>query len=155
MLPRNVDRGFFVKFWLNNEYQLAWKELAATGKAESASAEFWNLMAESARLLGLIIEAREANLRASEGRLVTMTIPEAEALVLFEFLSRESKRMAVGQPPGFVIEHPAEQHALWFLLATFEAHLPDPFASFYQEALTRARNEVVEKWGGEEVGDTV
>jgi len=70
---------------------------------------------------------------------IVLTFSNAEALVLFEFLSRfsECDRLSV--------EDQSEERVLWNLQASLEKILSEPFASNYQELLEAARVVVRDK----------
>ena len=73
----------------------------------------------------------------------TETIPvilsRAQALVLFEFLSRFSEQRQLD------IRDPAEQRVLWDILADLESALPEPLAPDYDRQLKRARESIRDK----------
>ena len=67
---------------------------------------------------------------------VDLTLSQAEALVLFEFLAR------FGQHGTLTIDDSAEQQALLNLLAELEQQLVEPLMSNYSELLETARAAV-------------
>ena len=67
---------------------------------------------------------------------VDLTLSQAEALVLFEFLAR------FGQDGSLRIEHPAEEQALFNVLAELERQLVEPLMSSYADLLETARAAV-------------
>ena len=67
---------------------------------------------------------------------VTITISRDEALVLFEFLCRFSKRQQLD------IRDESEQRVLWDILTDLESALPEPLAHDYDQQLQRARESV-------------
>ena len=69
---------------------------------------------------------------------VTVELSSAEALVLFEFLSRFSDDEIL------TIEHQAEEQVLWEVHESLESFLAEPFAPNYDELLAKARAEVCE-----------
>jgi hypothetical protein len=71
----------------------------------------------------------------------SLALSRAEALVLFELLSRYSDKDVLS------IDHPAEQRVLWNLCARLEKMLTEPFASNFGEILERARNAVQDPRG--------
>jgi hypothetical protein len=69
---------------------------------------------------------------------ITVELTKAEALVLFEWLSRtEEARFSI-------IEDPAEDEVLSRVQGQLETTLVEPFAQNYQDLLARARKEVKE-----------
>lgn len=62
-----------------------------------------------------------------------------EALVLFEWLTRNDERGSV------VVEHPAEQHVLWVIEGQLERNLQAPLSAQYRSLLNDARKRVSEK----------
>ena len=78
---------------------------------------------------------------------ISVTFSVAEAVVLFEFLSRsaEHQRSAPSEePPRFEIVDQAEQRVLWNLEATFESILVEPLDPNWDEFLAEARRLVRE-----------
>jgi hypothetical protein len=73
--------------------------------------------------------------------LVTLSLTNDEALVLFEWLSREDGRSALP------IEHPAEQKVLWRLEAQLERTLVEPFQADYSASVSAARERVLSHAG--------
>ena len=67
---------------------------------------------------------------------VSITLSRAEALVLFEFLSR------FGEQQQLDIRDQAEQRVLWDILADLESALPEPLAHDYDQQLKRARESI-------------
>ena len=69
---------------------------------------------------------------------VPISLTPAEALVLFEWLSRwqESEQ--------FSIIHPSEERVLWDLTAQLERQLVEPIQPDYTTKLNDARNSVLE-----------
>jgi hypothetical protein len=67
---------------------------------------------------------------------VNLTLKKAEALVLFDFLSRFSDHEKL------VIEDQAERRVLWNLCCDLEKLLEAPFCPNYQELLQTARERV-------------
>ncbi|MCC6812016.1 MAG: hypothetical protein IT381_31630 [Deltaproteobacteria bacterium] len=68
---------------------------------------------------------------------VQIELTREQALVFFEWLSRESET-----PGRLIFEDPAEQQALWVLEARLEKLLSEPFADNYREILAAARNKI-------------
>ncbi len=71
---------------------------------------------------------------------VIIELSRAEALVLFELLSRWSESGADSVP----IEHQAEQRVLWNLEAVLERTLHEPFRADYDDLLAQARQTVAD-----------
>jgi hypothetical protein len=67
-----------------------------------------------------------------------ITLTDAEALVLLDFLSRFSNDDVLA------IQHPAESRVLWDLCCSLEKQVAELFDSRYQEALNKARLLVAE-----------
>jgi hypothetical protein len=67
---------------------------------------------------------------------ITVELTSDEALVLFEWLRRFSKR------EDMRFEDQAEQRVLWDVEASLEAALVEPFRSDYDELLAEARERV-------------
>lgn len=76
---------------------------------------------------------------------ITLSLSHAEALVLYEFLSRESERNATSE---YEIADPAELRVLWDLEAMLESRLVEPMRADYDEHLSRARDEVRDSGAG-------
>jgi uncharacterized membrane protein YfbV (UPF0208 family) len=74
-------------------------------------------------------------------RNVTLVLTPAEALVLFELLSRWAETDAACVP----LDHQAEYRVLWDILARLESTLAEPFMPDYQDWLDRARELVRDK----------
>ncbi|MGI8854608.1 MAG: hypothetical protein ACR2JW_02560 [Thermomicrobiales bacterium] len=161
-LPSDTDTGLFANFVENSEYALAWQELAATGKGIAAGSNFWSLMADAARLLGMGIEARKARSRAIGESEITIRLPEAEALILFNFLYNASQQSKQGDQVDLSLGHRAEGHIFAYLLNILENalldpsspnyltllhHGRDPFWPDYHGLVERARMEIEEEWG--------
>ena len=69
---------------------------------------------------------------------ISITLSEAEMLVLFDWLARSSE---AGSP---IVElHDAERRVLWDLEAVLETRLPAPFSDQYGSLLDSARAEVL------------
>ena len=68
--------------------------------------------------------------------MMTIEISKAEALVLFEFLSRFSDE------DKLLIEDQAEARVLWDLCCVLEKQLAEPFRSDYSQLLQQARDQV-------------
>lgn len=68
---------------------------------------------------------------------VDITLSRAEALVLFELLSRFSKTEKL------VIEHAAEERVLWDVCSLLEEKLVEPFEEDYDSILQTARGSLV------------
>jgi hypothetical protein len=66
-----------------------------------------------------------------------ITLTRAEALVLFELLSRFSKTETL------VIEHAAEERVLWDICSLLEEKLVEPFEEDYESILQTARASLV------------
>jgi hypothetical protein len=77
----------------------------------------------------------------NQGQSVTLVLPPAEALVLFELLARWEQTDAASVP----LEHQAEQRVLWNILCMLERELGEPFMPDYQFWLDRARELVRDK----------
>ncbi len=67
---------------------------------------------------------------------VPVILSRAQALVLFEFLSRFCEKDQLD------IRDPAEERVLWDILAVLESALPEPFAHDYDQQLQRARESI-------------
>ena len=74
----------------------------------------------------------------NEEQRVSLTLTPAEALVLFDLLSRWAQMHATSLP----VQHQAERRVLWDLLAMLESELAEPFMPDYQDRLDRAREFV-------------
>jgi hypothetical protein len=70
---------------------------------------------------------------------ISIKLSKAEALVLFEFLSRYSNE------DKLIIEDQAEQRALWNLQCVLEKELMEPFMANYSELLASAREGLRDK----------
>ena len=70
---------------------------------------------------------------------VVITLPRAQALVLFEFLSRFS------DDKKLEIQDQAEERVLWDMCCDLERVLVEPFRSDYDVLLQRARDSVRDK----------
>jgi len=83
----------------------------------------------------------------NQGQSVTLVLTPAEALVLFELLSRWDllSRGAETDAASVPLEHQAEYRVLWDILAILESTLVEPFKSDYQDWLNRARELVQDK----------
>jgi hypothetical protein len=68
---------------------------------------------------------------------VTLTLTADQALVLFEWLTREDRK---GTLPT---EHQAEQYVLWEIEAQLEKSLVAPFQPDYEVLLAAARERLV------------
>jgi hypothetical protein len=77
----------------------------------------------------------------NQGQSVTLVLAPAEALVLFELLSRWGDTHAVSVP----LEHQAEYRVLCDILGMLESTLAEPFMPDYQDWLDRARELVVDE----------
>ncbi len=75
--------------------------------------------------------------KLSEDSEVTLSLTKAEALVLFELLSRFSDTDKLS------IEHEAENQALWNLCCLLESALVEPFCDNYEELLHDARESLL------------
>ena len=67
---------------------------------------------------------------------VPLVLSKAQALVLFEFLSRFSEQQQLD------IRDQSEQRVLWDILANLEGALPEPLAHDYDQQLQRARESL-------------
>jgi hypothetical protein len=67
---------------------------------------------------------------------VPVVLSRAQALVLFEFLSRFSERQQLD------IRDPAEQRVLWDLLSDLESALPEALTHDYDQQLQKARQSI-------------
>jgi hypothetical protein len=65
-----------------------------------------------------------------------ITLTRAQAVVLFEWLSRMSESVQV--------EHPSEERVLWAIEGQLEKLLTEPFDPNYKELLEAARREVTD-----------
>ncbi len=139
-LPSDADTGFFAPFIENSEYGLAWKELAAVGKDTAAGSDFWGLMADAARLMGMGVEAREARNRAEGDGEVVIGLPTAEAIVVFAFLCRVAENAESDEHHPDAAEYRAERHALAYLREVIEHNLLDPAAPHYMALLQHGRD---------------
>jgi hypothetical protein len=68
---------------------------------------------------------------------VTLSLTQDQALVLFEWLSREDDRN------GILTEHPAEQTVLWAIQGQLEKALIEPLRPGYGDAVSAARERIV------------
>ncbi len=71
-----------------------------------------------------------------------LRLDEYEALVLFDFLSRELEEQKARRLAG-LFDHPAEFWALNSLLGLLEAKLPEPFRTDYAALVAAARAELM------------
>ena len=78
---------------------------------------------------------------------VTLKLTRAEALVLFEFLARESIRTKSDGHRRYEIEYPVELRVLWIIEGRLEATLVEPFQPDYRSLVEKARDEVIERAG--------
>ena len=78
-----------------------------------------------------------ANSNSTDG--VTLSLSDAEALVLFEFLSRFANDEVLA------IEDQSEARVLWNLQASLEKELSEAFREDYLRLLETARNVIREK----------
>ena len=69
---------------------------------------------------------------------IEIKLSNAEAIVLFEFLSRTNK-----EEKQLAIEHISERRVLWNTLCLLERALEEPFADNYDVLLQEARNAIV------------
>jgi antitoxin HicB len=69
---------------------------------------------------------------------VSLVLSPAEALVLFDLLSRWAETDAA----SVSLEHKAEWRVLWNILASLESALAEPFMPEYQDLLDQARKLV-------------
>ena len=76
--------------------------------------------------------------KVNEEQSVSIVLTPAEALVLFDLLSRWAPTDAASVP----LEHQAERRVLWDILAMLERALVEPFMSDYKDRLDRARELV-------------
>ena len=67
---------------------------------------------------------------------VKIELTKDEALVLFEFLPRFS------DDEKLIVEHQAEERALWNLTCLFERELAEPFRNDYDELLEATRKRL-------------
>jgi hypothetical protein len=67
---------------------------------------------------------------------ITITLPDNEALVLFDLLSRYVQSNLLGT------EDQAEQRALWNLQSLLEPHIVAVFSANYQELIAAARDAI-------------
>jgi len=72
---------------------------------------------------------------------VTLSLTRDQALVLFEWLTREDEKGAIP------VSHPAEQRVFWDLESMLESALAEPFASNYDEILAAARSRLTNEEG--------
>jgi hypothetical protein len=70
---------------------------------------------------------------------VTLSLSRAEALVLFEFLSRFANKDTLN------IEDQSEARVLWDAQASLEKELSEPLAADYLQVLETARNLIRDK----------
>ncbi|MDO6964044.1 hypothetical protein [Rhizobium alvei] len=73
---------------------------------------------------------------AAKAKDVSISLTRAEALVLFEMLSRYSDST---QDRVLVIEDAAERQALWNFCSTFEKVLAEPFLANWPDVLADAK----------------
>jgi hypothetical protein len=67
---------------------------------------------------------------------ISISLSNAEALVLFDFLSRFASQ------DKFDIQDQSEQRVLWDMLATLEKVLVEPLSATYEVSLSAARAAV-------------
>nr|WP_309694705.1 hypothetical protein [Armatimonas sp.] len=72
---------------------------------------------------------------------VALTLSRAEALVLFDFLTRFSTDGTL------TIQDQAEECVLWDMCCDLESMLAEPFSTDYVESLQKARDAVRDKEG--------
>lgn len=72
----------------------------------------------------------------AQGEKIIIEIGKAQALVLFEFLSRFSDN------DELLIRDQAEARVLWDLCCSLEKQLAEPFGPDYVELLQQARDQV-------------
>jgi len=72
------------------------------------------------------------------GAAITIRLTRAEAVVLFEWLTRTD---AAG---GIPVEDPAEQQVFWQIEGQLESKLVEPLSPSYRESVEAARREVRE-----------
>jgi len=77
---------------------------------------------------------------------ITVDLDRSVALVIFDFLARTSDEQA-GEPFAEALDHPAELHALWALLAALDEVLTEPFQRDYQRHVDKARQWVITHMG--------
>lgn len=77
---------------------------------------------------------------------ISLKLRKAEALILFELLSRELERPKYGRLAE-VSSNDAELWALDGLLGALEATLPEPFAANYLELVAAAETYLIELRG--------
>jgi len=80
----------------------------------------------------------KSNTNTPEGKLV-IELPKAQALVLFEFLSRFSNDNRLE------IQDQAEERVLWDICCDLEKMLAEPFRPDYRDLLQKARDAVRDK----------
>jgi hypothetical protein len=68
---------------------------------------------------------------------VTLSLTHDQALVLFDWLSREDGKKRIP------VEHQAEQEVLWVMEAQLERALVEPLAADYDAAVSAARQRLV------------
>lgn len=78
---------------------------------------------------------------------VTINIQKSDALVLFEFLSRELMGDETCDRLKQVTEDDSELGALSALLGCFERQLVEPFSKDYAKLLDDARKDCKERYG--------
>ncbi len=76
--------------------------------------------------------------RVSEEKII-IELSSAEAIVLFEFLSRFSDK------DNLEIQDQAEARVLWDVCCSLESQIVEPFVPNYVELLNKARDEVRDK----------
>lgn len=127
---------------------------AVAGRPAGQSApirDLWLYQADTAALLRLTIPSHvECDSRCTSRKLLvrkmtdeeddslTLRVSKAEALVIFELLSREAEADA----ESLQIVHPAEIHALWRIEAQLEKSLVEMFRPDYQEIINNARESL-------------
>lgn len=72
---------------------------------------------------------------------VTLSLTHDQALVLFEWLTREDGK------EGFPTEHEAEQKVLWEIEAQLEKALVEPLQPDYAASVSAARKRLVSEEG--------
>lgn len=75
------------------------------------------------------------------GASVTLSLTHDQALVLFEWLSREDGKN------GLPTEHPAEQKVLWEIEGQLERALVEPLQPGYAAAVSAARERLITEDG--------
>lgn len=73
--------------------------------------------------------------------MITLTLEDDEALVLFDWLARADEPGVAG------VAHPSDSHALNALECVLERTLTDPLRPDYEDKLAEARGSLMARYG--------